>query len=254
VPTVDLFEKLPPKLSIKPVEAQIQLLCEGLKVKIKFIEVTNRGWIRISVSGEDEVAALSLIEKEFDTAPAYAKNIREDSIYSGKILASAGNATEIYVDLGVFLPSTMDATVSLQHLQAQLVDGKKSPLQKIMKLFCFLENSSLEVLINYTDAKRKCFVAELSERQISRISSWTHSNLDRLIVLRAFKENVEDAVKASGHFRDVVEVESLGMLEHAVICKLGTNAVGLIPKLGRLLPSVVFGVFSPNEILRFIEA
>ena len=38
------------------------------------------------------------------------------------------------------------------------------------------------------------------------------------------------------------------MLEHAVVCKLGTNAVGLIPKLGRLMPNAVFGVFSPKEI------
>lgn len=254
MPTVTLLEKLPKNLSIKPIESQIQFLCEGLQVKIKVIEVTNRGWIRTSVSGEDEVAALSLIGKEFDTAPVYAKNIKEGSRYGGKILSSAKSDIEIYVDLGVFLPSVMDAAVSLQHLQAQLVDGKRSSLQKIMKLFCLLENSSIEVLIKYADAKRKFFVAELSEEQISRISSWTHSNLDRLVVLGTFKENVENAVKASGHFRDVVEVERLGMLEHAVVCKLGTSAVGLIPKLGRLLPNVVFGVLSPNEILRLIEA
>ena len=254
MPIVTLLEKLYANLSLKTVESQIQSSCEGLKAAIKVVEVTNRGWIRIDVSGEDEVAALNLLGKEFGTAPVYSKNVKEGGVYDGKIVFSGRGGTEVYVDIGTFLPASIDAAVSLQHLQAQFVDGKKLPLKRITQLFCFLDNLPMEILIKHIDNKRKCFVAELSEKQISLISQWTGSNLDRLVVLGAFPRTVENAAKVIGHSRDIVEIERLGVLEHAVVCKLGTSAVGLIPKLGQLIPNAVFGVFSPKEILRFLKA
>lgn len=248
MPSVTLLEKLYANLSRKTAESRIQASCEGLDVTIKVAEVTKRGWIRLDVSGEDEVAALSLLEKEFGIVPVYAKNVIEGDVYSGKIILSGRSSIEIYVDVGVFLPEYMEATVTLQHLQAQLVDGKKLPLQRITQLFCFLDNLPIRILIKRIDGKRNHFIAELAEAQISLISQWTGSNLERLIVVGVFSDTVENAVKRIGHLRDIAEIERLGMLEHAVVCKLGTNAVGLIPKLGRLMPNAVFGVFSPKEI------
>jgi hypothetical protein len=254
VSTVTLLEKLYAGLSLKTAESQIQASCEGLKVTIEVTEIAKRGWIRLNVSGEDEVAALNLLAKEFGAAPIYAKNVKEGDVFGGKIVFSGRSSMEIYVDIGVFLPAPVDATVSLQHLQAQLADGKKLPLQRITQLFCFLDNFPIRTQIKHVDGKRKHFVAELSEEQILLISQWTDSNLERLIVLGALYGILENAVKTTEHSRDIVEIESLGMLEHAVVCKLGTNAVGLIPKLGRLIPKAVFGVFSPKETSRFAKA
>ena len=249
MPTVTLLEKLYANLSPKTIESQIQSSCEGLKTAIKVVEETNRGWIRVDVSGEDEVAALNLLRKEFGAAPVYSKNVEEGGVYDGKIVFSGRSGAEIYVDVGAFLPASIDAAVSLQHLQAQLVDGKKLALKRITQLFCFLDNLPMEILIKHVDNKRRSFVAELSEKQVSLISQWTVSNLDRLVVLGTLRRTVENAAKSIGHSRDIVEIERLGMLEHAVVCKLGTSAVGLIPKLGQLIPNAVFGVFSPKEIL-----
>lgn len=253
MPTITLLEKLYADISRKTAESRIQASCEGLKATIKVAEITKQGWIRLDVSGEDEVAALSLLEQEFGTAPVYAKSVREGNVYSGKIVLSGRSSMEICVDVGAFLPEPMDATVSLQHLQAQLVDGKKLPLQRITRLFCFLDNFPIRILIKRIDDERKRFVAELSEEQISFISNWTDSNLERLCIFGVFSETVENAVKITGHLRDIVEIENLGMFEHVVVCKLGTDAVGLIPKLGRLMPIAVFGVFSPKEISRFVK-
>lgn len=249
-----LLEKSYANFSRKTAESRIQASCEGLEATIKVAEITKRGWIHLDVSGEDEVAALSLLEKEFGTAPVYAKNVKEGNVYGGKIVLSGRSNMEIYVDIGVFLPEPLDATVSLQHLQAQLVDGKKLPLQRVTRLFCFLDNLPIGILIKRLDDKRKHFIAELSEEQIASISQWAESNLERLVVLGVLAETVENTVKAIGHLRDIVEVERLGILECAVVCKVGTNAVGLIPKLGRLMPNAVFGVFSPKEISCVVEA
>jgi hypothetical protein len=44
----------------------------------------------------------------------------------------------------------------------------------------------------------------------------------------------------------------LGTLEHEILCKLGTDAVGLIPKLGRYLPEAVLVPFSPKKVLEAV--
>ena len=248
MPTVILLEKLYANISPTMAESHIQALCEGLEVSIKVTEAISRGWLRLSISGEDEIAALNLLKKEFGIVPDHIKNIKEGNTYSGKIVPSGKSATEIHVDMGIFLPDPMIATVSLQHLQAQLVDGKRLPLQRLRQLFCLLHNFPLEILIKRIHSEQGILTAELSERQILFISNWMTSNLDRLVVLGALPKTVENAITSSGHLRDIVEIENLGMFEHVIVCKLGTNAVGLIPKIGRLIPNTVFGVFSPTEI------
>jgi hypothetical protein len=53
--------------------------------------------------------------------------------------------------------------------------------------------------------------------------------------------------------RDVISVESLGMFEHALVCKLGTDAAGLIRQLGRNLGNAKFTVFNPKSLRKFLE-
>jgi hypothetical protein len=52
--------------------------------------------------------------------------------------------------------------------------------------------------------------------------------------------------------RDVIDVESLGLLEHALTCKLGTDAAGLIPKIGRILKNAKFAVFNPKRLTNLL--
>ena len=153
------------------------------------------------------------------------------------------------MDIGVFSPETYDAVIPLQRLQAQLADGKKLPLQRLVELFCLYDNFPLKVkIVQDVDVQKNWIEAELSEAHLSQITSWIRSSFDRLVVLGAFFSDADRAVKLSRHFRDVIKIESLGMLEHVVLCKLGTDAVGLIPKLGRFLPDAVFVPFSPRKI------
>jgi hypothetical protein len=236
------------------VESQIQDSCEGLEVTVRIAEAASCGWLRLSISGEDEVVALNLLRKDFGIAPVYVRNIKLGNTYKGKIVPFGARDTEIHADIGVFLPEPIIAVVSLQHLQSQLVDGKRLPLSRLSQLFCFLNNVPMEILIKRTYDEQRFFSSELSERQILIISNWVASNLDRLVVVGAFLKTIEKALATSGHLRDVVEIENLGMLEHVIVCKLGTDAVGLIPRLGRLIPNTVFGVFSPTEILRSVKA
>jgi len=252
--TVTLLEKVYGSSSPENFENVLSSLCKGLKAKLRVTGEANRGWARIEVSGEDEIVALHFLEHEVGLAPVSPDNLKKFSVVGGKVVFSEKSKKELYVDIGVFSPEIYDAVLPLQKLQAQLADGKKLPLQRLAELFCLYDNLPLKVKITENvDVQKKRIEAELSEAQLSQITSWVRSSFDRLVVLGAFLSDVEAAVKMSKHFRDVIKIESLGMLEQVVLCKLGTDAVGLIPKLGRFLPDGVLVPFSPRKIRQLID-
>jgi len=254
VPTVTLLEKVYGPFSSETFEPLFSSLCKGLKVGLKVLGKTNRGWIQIEVSGEDETAALHFIDQKIGLAPVSLDKLKRFSIIKGRVVFCGKSRNELYVDIGVFSPETYDAIVPLQRLQAQLADGKKLPLQRLIELFCLYDSIPLEVkIVSNLSAQKKLVEAELSEGQLSQITRWICSSLDRLLVLGALFSDVEHAVKASKHSRDVIKIEPLGLLEQAVLCKLGTDAVGLIPNLGRLLPSATLAPFCPRKIQQIID-
>jgi hypothetical protein len=63
---------------------------------------------------------------------------------------------------------------------------------------------------------------------------------------------VEWALKTAECNRDVINIEPLGMFEHAVVCKLGTDAAGLMPKIGGKLQQATFNIFNPRKIIEFL--
>jgi len=253
MPTVTLLEKVYGSLSLKAFEAAFSPLLQGLKIEWKIVGKTDRGWIQIEFSGEDETAALHYLSQKIGLAPVSIENVKKSSAIRGKIIFSGERKDSLYVDIGVFSPKIYDAKVSLQRLQAQLADGKGLAFQRLIELFCLRDNMPLEVkMLGDADVQIGLVEAELSELQLSQFFRWVRSNLDRLFVLGAPLSSVERAVKASRHFRDIIRIESLSLFEHAVLCKLGTDAVGLIPKLGPILPTAILVPFSPRKIRQVI--
>jgi len=250
MPTVTVLEKLYGSGFPPTFEKLYSGLVSGLEVQLRFAGTTDRGWIQLEVSGEDETVALSLLEREFGLAPVSLDNVKRFSVVQGEVVFSGKSETELRVDLGVFSPETCDAVVSGRRLCAQLADGKEIPLQSLVELFCLYDNMPLEVKVAEDAVNGSRTVeAGLSEAQFSLFRGWVGSRFDRLIVLGSLFGDVERAVKLSRHYRDIIKVESLGAFEQVVVCKLGTDAVGLIPKLGRYLKSSVLVPFSPKKIL-----
>jgi hypothetical protein len=65
-------------------------------------------------------------------------------------------------------------------------------------------------------------------------------------------DDVEWVMERARLGRDVVDVEALGLFEHVLTCKLGTDAAGLIPRVGRFLRFARFVVFNPRKVLVFL--
>ncbi len=252
MPTVTVIEKLYGSGSPETFETLYSSLVSGLNVHLSFAGTTNRGWIQLDVSGEDETAALSLLEQEVGLAPASLDDLQKFSVMQGKVVFSSKSKDELYVDLGVVSSKTCDAVLSEKRLCAQLADGGELSLQSLVELFCLYDNVPLEVKIIEGVGENKNIEAGLSEAQFSLFRDWVRSRFDRLVILGSLFSDVERAVKLSRHSRDVIKIESLGVLEQVVLCKLGTDAVGLIPKLGRYLKSAVLVPFSPKKIIKAV--
>jgi len=252
---VTLLEKAYGHFSAQSFEPLLKSLCKGLRVQVKVKGKTAQEWVQVEVNGEDESVSLQLLNSEFGLSPNNAENVEKFSVLRGRIVDSGKTAAELRVDVGVFAPKVVYAKVPLQSLQAQIADGKRLPLQRLTQLFCLLEYVPLHVKIVDFDLKveNEAFLAELSERQLALFSDWLRSSLDRLVILGAQHSNVEYAVEASRHTRDVVKIESLGWLEHAIVCKLGTDAVGLIPAIGRFLRTATLAPFSPRKIRQIVD-
>lgn len=254
MPIVTLLEKAYGLQHPETFEPIFSSLCEGFKVKLRVVDTTNRGWIRLEVSGEDETIAIRFLDQKFGLAPVSLDKLTKFSVIRGKILSSADDKSELQVDIGVFSPKTCDAVIPLQGLRAQLADGKALMFPQLRELFCLYEKLPLSVkIVNNIDAQKEKVEAELSEAQLSQTTRWIRSCLDRLIVLGAPFSEVEDVLRRSKHSRDVVRVEQLGFLEHAIVCKLGTDAVGLIPKLGPLLQNAALSPFCPMKIQKLVN-
>ena len=226
-------------------------IIEDLDCSLTDISVTENGWVRVQVSGRDEMVVVRLLRRRCGLAPISVANVKHFSTFRGRVTFSGRSRTEAFVDVGAFSPNPVYARIPLRTLQGQLVGGHKLAMQRIEEMFVLLDNLPLEVRVMKVDVET--LTAELTEKQLGIFGHWVDERFDRLIVLGVPIGGVLRAIDRARLEGDVLCVESLGLLEHAVICKLGTDAVGLVPRLGRWMPSGVLGVFSPRSVLRVVS-
>lgn len=251
MPTVTLHAKAYGNIRLDDFDRNLKSILEGLRVAVKTCGATERGWVQISVSGEDENVALRYLDDKIGLCPASLENIKRFSTIKGRVASLEKSENELRVDVGIFSPHICDAVISLSRLQAQLADGRRASLEKVVDLFGLCENMPLTVKINSIETENGLIRAEIAESQRRLYLQWTESMLDKLLILGASLNEIELAVKRAGFSRDVVSIEPLGSFEHSVVCKLGTDAVGLIPPIGKDLRNASLAVFSPQRVFAF---
>ena len=237
---------------LKEVGRAVHFAFKGLEVDAKVAGTVAGGWVQIDLSGEDEEIAKNYLIKEVGVCLCTFGNVKKFSTVKGYI-RDVKKDGELSVDVGVFQPKSVDATIPLRRLQAQLMDGKEIALRKIAELFGLPEGLPVSVKVLDVNEAESRINAELSGGQAKKYEVWRESLLDRLVVLGASLPELNFALKHAKLERDVIDVESLGLLEHALTCKLGTDAAGLIPKIGRTLKNATFSVFNAETAMKFFQ-
>ena len=225
---------------------------KDLDVEIRDLDVVGDRWIRVTLSGEDEAIATNFIRKEIGICPESLERTEQYATLKGYVINFGKNPEELQIDIGVFQPEPCYAAVPLKHLQATLVDGRKLALKKIAELFAFCDNLPTVIRVVAVDNANKRIEAEFAAAQLEKFAGWRQSLLDRLIVLGTSIHVIRRTLNQMGLDRDVVSVEPLGLFEHVLTCKLGTDAAGLISRVGRSLRDAKFVVFNPRKIMEFL--
>jgi hypothetical protein len=251
--TLTLLTRIYNVNQLNQIDKALKLSFEGLNVEAKILGIAADRWVQIALAGEDESIAANYITKEIGFCPTSFENVKKFSTLNGYVTNFEKSREELSIDVGVFQPKIVHATIPLRHLQAQLVDGRKIALRKIAELFGFCENLPINIKIIRVNEESSHIEAELSTRQIEKYEGWQESLLDRLLVLGSSLYEVKRTLEYAKLNRDIISVEPLGMFEHALTCKLGTDAAGLISKIGRILKSAKFAVFNPKKIMEFLE-
>jgi hypothetical protein len=221
---------------------------EGLEVKTEILGTVADRWVQISLDGEDEGVAANYVAKEIGVCPASLQEAKKLSSLNGYIVSVAKSKEKLLVDAGVFEPKPVHAVVPLQVLQVQLVDGRKMALKKIAELYGLCEDLPFNVEVTSFGEEEDCMEAKLSDTQLTRFRVWRESLLDRLIVLGSPLPKIKATLGRTGLNRDVLDIEPLGALAFALQCKLGTDAAGLIPRIGGRLRTANFAVFDPEKL------
>jgi hypothetical protein len=79
-------------------------------------------------------------------------------------------------------------------------------------------------------------VLNQSKKELDRLYGWRRG-LGRVNVNSATKSEVRATVNKSGHAKDIVSVERVGLLEQSIICSAGTDPPGILAAIGPYLPS-----------------
>src|SRR5512136_1345037 len=168
---------------LKQIDDLLKAEFENLSVDVKVFGNSVGNWVKVTISGEDEVIATSYINKKIGTSPISIKKVNKFSVLKGYISKIDTATQELKVDIGIFEPKIIQASISLAYLQAQLADGKKIDLQKISEIFGFKENLPLTIKVTrLNDDGNEAMQAELAAAQIEKIRLWQQSLLDRLII------------------------------------------------------------------------
>ncbi len=234
------------------IEARLRTLSSGLEIAIELEAIPANGFVRIAVEGPDTEVFTELVKRKVGLAPSRLSDIEVNDNFRAYVSKIDSAQQSIRIELG---PTSKDlrSEITREALSAQLCDGRAVPVDKVAQTYCLQEGVPVFVRVTCIDPDRGRIEAWVSDDQVSRFDEWRRQRLHRIIAVGGFQEKLQEAVRLSKVERDVADVEQLAWTSHSLVCKLGTDAPGIIAKIGRYLSDVRLYAFVPQKVdkLRF---
>jgi hypothetical protein len=239
----------PSEITARSFNQRLEKALDELKTELKATTTldgfTSNRWARIGIGGEDSEILAELITNEYGLAHTDLREIEAPGIYESIITRS--NAQGLEFDVGLEKPGHVNCSVPASHLIAQLADGKNIQCREIIEDYCLFPGVRLSVRITRkTDNEIEAW---LSDSQIEQLSGWITAGLDRIEAFDCYKQEVEAAILKANLSRDIISADQITLTVQSITCKLGTDAIGLIPKLGSVLKRQKLRPFIPKRIV-----
>ncbi len=229
-----------------PLEARLGQLSRGLDVKVQVEGATGNGFVRIGVQGTDSEVFTELIRRKLGIAPREFSEVEVDDNLKAYVSKIDLKRQTIEVEMGP-VSTHVKTVVAREGLVAQLCDGRDLPVDKIVGTYCIHEDVPVFVRITSIDRDRRRFEAWLSDDQIAQFDQWRRQRLHRIIAVGGFQDRLREAVRLSRVERDIAGMEELSLTAHSLICTLGTEAPGIIAKIGRYISDFRLHAFLPER-------
>jgi Uncharacterized protein conserved in archaea len=191
---------------------------KDLEVKVD-ISITSENWAEFSLEGDDEEVSASFLISRYGTPAVKAE---PGKTYIGFLQAFTEDAFLINIGIPV--------RVETEELK---VLGSGKPKQ-LASRFGLIPHLPVEVEVFEENKKIK---ARFIKKQLDIWWSWKKASTDRVTVNAATRSEIKSAIKRTGHGRDVYEIERLGLLEHAIVCRENTDGPGIVAAIGPRLQS-----------------
>jgi len=228
-------------------KTRIDRLSSSLNVSVK-LGVTTSDFVSAEIEGSDSEFFVELIKREMRLAPQDLSEIEvNDNLkaYVNGINKQHG----IEVSIGPVSLKTK-CEVAREPLKAQLCDGRDFPVEKIVQSYCLQEDVPILIRVTSVDVMRRHIEAWISDDQIARFEQWRRERFHRIIAIGGPQEELREAIRLSRTDRDVTEIEGLSFTASSLVCKLGTEAPGIIAMIGRYLSNFKLHAFLPGRVDR----
>ncbi len=232
-----LAEKIPPQALRQGshfLRNNLVRQAKGLNVESEFS--LEGYWLQIRAKGEDAEAFLNLLKQEYGESPVSRSKLEKWDVVNGFVTGAGRIGYGVYIDIGIQEPAPKDALYPLHRMRAQLADGEARSSREILDENALVDYVPLKMIV--TELEGEKISVELNDETRDRLVSWKKYPFDRVIVVGADKTQAETAVRAAGLQSDIVKVESLSLFVQSLLCKIGTDAPGVIAKIGNLLRGI----------------
>ncbi len=235
--SASLAEKIPEQAirrGLAPLSQFLTKESKGLQVQWEF-SLRNR-WLDVKASGDDDEAFLNVLRNRFGTIPIQSSTVEKWDLAKGSVVGSGRVGFGVYVDMGVLEPVARDGLYPLHRMRAQLSDGITKSCREILDENGLVDDFPLGIRV--IDVQGEKISVELSDQTREIFSTWHRLPFDRVIAIGISELEAEKAVKAAGLWYDVIKIEPLSLFAQCLVCKIGTDAPGIIAKLGNRLRAV----------------
>ncbi len=232
-----LGEKVPEQTAkggFEPLERFLRREGGGLLVEWKIS--TRQGWLVVGVRGEDAEVFLNLLMDRFGTVPVDGSRVEKWDLLKGSVTGAGRVGFGVYVDLGVLEPVAKDGLFPLHRMRAQLADGVSKPCREIIEENGLMDGFPVRTRVTGLDGEK--ISLELSDETRELFLSWRRLPFDRVVAVGVMREEVESVVRAAGLQYDVIRIEPLSLFSQCLVCKKGTDAPGVIARVGGRLKGV----------------